>query len=148
MVGGGLVAADHGVPDVRLCIPTPPRIARRSHLAVPALYGLADCWGRDLVGYLDVPDFAFALRAKVREQLRDRRDVTELRSAQTETSRDILERGPAEYRQAVVDAVGAQLVKLRSVPSIVHRADQHAHAMTAHRLKLLDVEQQSAVALE
>ena len=34
------------------------------------------------------------------------------RSAQTETSRDVLERGPAEYRQAVVDAVGAQLVNL------------------------------------
>jgi hypothetical protein len=67
MLGWGTGCVNPEPHYVGLCIPTPPRIARRSHLAVSAFYGLADGWGRDLVGYLDVPDFAFALRAKVRE---------------------------------------------------------------------------------
>jgi hypothetical protein len=42
-----------------------------SHIAVPALDGLADYRRRDLIGDLDVPDFAFALRGEVGEQLGD-----------------------------------------------------------------------------
>src|SRR5262249_27535468 len=37
---------------------------------------------------------------------------------------------------------------LRTVPSIVHHADQHAHAMTAHRFQLLDVEQKPTIPLD
>src|SRR5204863_1546328 len=62
--------------------------------------------------------------------------------------RDLLERGPAEQRQAIVDAVGAQLVKLRAVSAVVHRADQDAKSLTLDRLELLDVEQEPAVAFE
>src|ERR1700724_2750473 len=80
-----------------------------SHIAVPALDGLADHRRRDLVGDLDVPDFAFALRGEVDEQLRDDRHVANLVAAQVEAARDFFECGPAEHSQAVVDAVGAQL---------------------------------------
>src|SRR5215475_12014130 len=120
----------------------------RSHIAVPALDSLADHRCRDLIGDLDVPDFAFALRGEVGEQLRDDRHVADLVAAQAEAARNIFERGPAEYGQAVVDAVGAQLVKLRAVSAVVHRADQDAISLTLERLELLDMEQEPAVAFE
>src|SRR5262245_42668192 len=120
----------------------------RSHIAVPALDGLADDRCRDLIGDLDVPDLAFALRGEVGEQLRDDRHVADLVAAQAETARDAFEWGPAEQRQAVVDAVGAQLVELRAVSAVVHRADQDAESLTLERLELLDMEQEPAVAFE
>src|ERR1700730_14036834 len=46
-------------------------MSKCSHIAVPALDGLADHRCRDLIGDLDVPHFAFALRGEVGEQLRD-----------------------------------------------------------------------------
>src|ERR1700722_11361779 len=121
---------------------------RRSHIAVAALDGLADHRGRDLVGDLDVPDFAFALRGEVGEQLWDDRHIADLVAAQAKTAGDVFERGPAEHSQAVVDAVGAQLVKLRTVAAVVHGADQDAIALTPERLELLDMEQQPTVAFE
>ena len=69
-------------------------------------------------------------------------------AAQAEAARDVFECGPAEHRQAVVEAVGAQLVKLRAVSAVVHRADQDAISLTLERLELLDVEQEPAVAFE
>src|SRR5580704_13647803 len=57
---------------------------RRSHIAVPALDGLADHRCRDLVGDLDVPDFAFALRGEVGEQLWDDRHIAYLVAAYPE----------------------------------------------------------------
>src|SRR5205085_8920591 len=45
------------------------RLRRASHIAVPALEGLAHHRRRNLVGDLDVPHFAFALRGEVGEQL-------------------------------------------------------------------------------
>src|SRR5205807_9858764 len=96
----------------------------------------------------DVPHFAFALRGEVGEQLRDYRHIADLMAAQVEAARDLLERGPAEHGQAVVDAVGAQLVKLRAVSAVVHRADQDAKSLTLERLELLDMEQEPAVAFE
>src|SRR5882672_11443767 len=107
--------------------------SKYSHIAVPALDGLADDWCRDLIGDLDVPDFAFALRGKVGEQLRDDRHIADLVAAQAEAACDVFERGPAEHGQAVVDAVGAQLVKLRAVSAVVHRADQDAISLTLER---------------
>src|SRR6476620_5401322 len=119
-----------------------------SHIAVPALDGLADNRRRDLVGDLDVPYFAFALRGEVGEQLRDYRLIAYLVAAQVEAARDFFERGPAEHSQAIVEAVGAQLVKLRAVSAVVHRADQDAKSLTLERLELLDMEQEPAVAFE
>src|SRR5262249_27164417 len=120
---------------------------RSSQLAVTALDCLADGRGRHLVGDLDVPDFAFALRREVGEQLWNDRYVTDLMAAQAEAACDVLERGAAEDCLAVVDAslavrdaVDTNLGNPGSCPAIVHHADQHAHAMTTHRLQLLDVE--------
>src|SRR5215469_15783884 len=59
-----------------------------SHIAVSALDGLADNRRRDLVGDLDVPHFAFALRGEVGEQLRDHRHIADLVAAQAEAVRD------------------------------------------------------------
>src|SRR5207245_5804893 len=123
-------------------------IAKCSHIAVPALDGLADHRRRDLVGDLDVPHFAFALRGEVGEQLRDYRHIADLVAAQVEAARDFFERGPAEHSQAIVEAVGAQLVKLRAVSAVVHRADQDAKSLTLERLELLDMEQEPAVSFE
>src|SRR5262245_38503368 len=119
-----------------------------SHIAVPTLDGLADHRCRDLIGDLDVPNLAFALRGEVGEQLRDYRHIAYLMAAQAEAACDVFERGPAEHSQAIVEAVGAQLVKLRAVSAIVHRADQDAKSLTLERLELLDVEQEPAVAFE
>src|SRR6476620_7637924 len=119
-----------------------------SHIAVPAFDDLADNRRRDLVGDLDVPYFAFALRGEVGEQLRDYRLIAYLVAAQVEAARDFFERGPAEHSQAIVEAVGAQLVKLRAVSAVVHRADQDAKSLTLERLKLLDMEQEPAVPFE
>src|SRR3984885_2199000 len=119
-----------------------------SHIAVAALDGLADYRCRDLIRDLDVPDFAFALRGEVGEQLRDQRHIAYLVATQAETARDFFERWPAEHSQAVVDAVGAQLVKLRAVSAVVHRADQDAKSLTLERLEFLDMEQEPAVPFE
>ena len=70
---------------------------------MPALDGLADRRRRDLVGDLDVPNFAGPLRDEVGEQLRDDRHIANLVAARAETARDIFERGSAD------EAVGAQL---------------------------------------
>src|SRR5262245_4063535 len=64
-----------------------------SHVAVAALDGLADDRCRDLIRDLDVPDFAFALRDEIGEQLRDYRHIANLVAAQAEAARDVLERG-------------------------------------------------------
>src|SRR5215471_16987486 len=125
-----------------------PSLIESSHIAVSALDGLADHRCRDLVGDLDVPDFAFALRGEVGEQLRDDRHVADLVAAQAEAAGDVFKRGPAEYGPAVVETVGAQLVKLRAVSAVVHRADQDAKALPLDRLEFLDMEQEPAVALE
>src|SRR4051794_6719944 len=69
-------------------------------------------------------------------------------AAQAEAACDGFERRPAEYSQMIVDAVGAQLVKLRAVSAVVHRADQDAISLTLERLELLDVEQEPAIAFE
>ena len=53
---------------------------------MPALDGLADHRRRDLVGDLDVPHLAFALRGEVGEQLRDDRHVAYLVAAQAEAT--------------------------------------------------------------
>src|SRR4029077_21040480 len=76
-----------------------------SQLAVTALDCLADGRGRHLVGYFDVPDFAFALRREVCEQLWNDRHVAVSMAAKAEAARDVLERGAAEDRLAVVDTV-------------------------------------------
>ena len=101
-----------------------------------------------LIRDLDVPDFAFALRGEVGEQFRDDRHIADLVAAQAEAARDVFERRPAEHSQAIVDAVGAQLVKLRAVAAVVHRADQDAKSAALERLEFLDMEQQPAVAFE
>ena len=61
---------------------------------MPALDGLADHRRGDLVGDLDVPDFAFALRGEVGEQLRDDRCIANLMAAQAEAARDAALDGP------------------------------------------------------
>src|SRR5215469_9016989 len=121
---------------------------KRSHNAVAALDGLADHRRGDLIRDLDVPDFAFALRGEVGEQLRDDRHIAYLVAAQAEAARDVFKRGPPEHSPAVVEAVGAQLVKLRAVSAVVHRADQDAKALTLERLELLAMEQEPAVSFE
>src|SRR5882762_9068162 len=127
---------------------TQPTCSKCSHIAVPAFDGLADHRCRDLIGDLDIPYFAFALRGEVGEQLRDYRHIANLMAAQVEAARDLLERRPAEHGQAIVDAVGAQLVKLRTVSAVVHHADQDAKSVTLDRLEFLDMEQEPAVAFE
>src|ERR1700686_322678 len=127
---------------------TRPTSSKSSHLAVPAFDGLADHRRHDLVGDLDVPHFGFALLGKVGEQLRNYRHVAYLVAAQVEAPRDFFERGPTEHSQAIVEAVGAQLVKLRAVSAVVHRADQDAKSQTLERLELLDMEQQPAISFE
>src|SRR5271166_3172918 len=117
-----------------------PAYSKCSHIAVPTLDSLADHRRRDLIGDLDVPHFAFALRSEVDEQLWDYRHIAYLVAAQAEAACDVFERGPAEHSQAVVEAVGAQLVKLRAVSAVVHRADQDAKSLTLERLQLLDME--------
>src|SRR5207342_447422 len=67
---------------------------------------------------------------------------------QTKAASDVFERGPAEHSQAIVDAVGAQLVKLRAVSAVVHRTDQDAKSLTLERLEFLDMEQEPTVAFE
>src|SRR5579859_3200821 len=131
-------------PRVSLCSTR----ATGSHIAVAAFDGLADHRCGDLIGNLDVPDFAVALRGEVGEQFGDDRHVADLVAAQAKTAGDIFERRPPEHRQAVVEAVGAQLVKLRAVAAVVHRADEDTKALTLERLELLDMEQESAVAFE
>src|SRR5262245_44099002 len=123
-------------------------LLERSHIAVPALDGLADYRCRDLIGDLDVPDFAFALRGELGEQLRDYRHIAYLVAAQAETACDVFERRPAEHSQAIVEAIGAQLVKLRAVSAVVHRADQDAKSLALERLELLDMEPEPAVAFD
>src|SRR3954451_10580374 len=120
----------------------------RSHIAMPALDGLADHRGGDLVGDLDVPEFGFALGFEVGEQFRDHRYLADLVAAQAEAARDIFQRRAAEHGEMIVDAVGAQLVEFRAVTAVVHGADQDAIALALQRLQLLDVEQQPAVAFE
>ena len=115
---------------------------------MPALDGLADHRCRDLIRDLDVPYFALALRGEVGEQFWDDREIGDLMAAQAKTACDGFERGPAEHRQAVVEAVGAQLVKLRAVSAVVHGADQDAISLTLQRLQFLDIEKQPAVAFE
>src|SRR5262245_55724089 len=115
--------------------------SKHSHIAVPALDGMADHRCRDLIGDMDVPDFAFDLCGEVGEQLRDHRHIAYLVAAQAEAACDVFERGPAEHSQAIVDAIGAQLVKLRAVSAVVHCADQDAISVTLERLELLDMEQ-------
>ena len=115
---------------------------------MPSLHGLAHDRRRDLVGDLDVPDFAFALRSEVGEQLRDHGHIANFVPAQVEAACDFFERGPAEHREAVVEAVGTQLVKLRAVSAVVHQAHQDAISLTFERLELLDMEQEPAVAFE
>src|SRR5215470_9580314 len=138
-------------------MPTPPSnnqgrpveaLSKHSHLAVPALDGLADHRCGDLIGDLDVPDFAFALRGEVGEQFWDDRHIAYLVAAQAEAVRDFFERRPAEHGQAVIEAVRAQLVKLRTISAVVHRADQDAIPLTLERLELLNMKQQPAVAFE
>src|SRR5271166_4778668 len=119
-----------------------------SHIAVPALDGLADHRRRDLVGDLDVPHFAFALRGEVGKQLRDYRHIAYLVAAQAEAACNVFERGPAEHSQAIVEAVGAQLVKLRAISAVVHRADQDAKSLTLERVEFLDMKQEPTVAFE
>src|SRR6266567_739151 len=82
--------------------PTRPTYSKCSHIAVPAFDGLADHRCRDLIGDLDVPHFAFALRGEVGEQLRDCRHIAYLVAAQAEAAGDVFERGPAEHSQAIV----------------------------------------------
>ena len=67
--------------------------AKRSHIAVAALDGLADHRGRDLIRDLDVPHFAFALGGEVGEQLRDCRHIAYLVAAQAEAACDVFEPG-------------------------------------------------------
>src|SRR5689334_2797626 len=101
------------LPGVKRC-----RSSQHSHIPVPALDGLTDHRRRDLVGDLDVPDLAVALLGEVGEQLRDDRHIADLVAAQAETACDVFELGPAEYGEAVVDAVGAQLVEFRAVSAV------------------------------
>src|SRR3974390_2809852 len=97
---------------------------------------------------MDLTDFAFPLRGEVGEQFWETRPVAVFVAPQTEAAGDVLERGPAEHRQAIVDAVGTKLVKLRAVAAVVHRADQDPISLTFERLQLLDMEQESTVAFE
>src|SRR3974390_1968812 len=97
---------------------------------------------------MDLTDFAFPLRGEVGEQFWDNRHIADFVATQTEAAGDVLERGPAEHRQAIVDAVGTKLVKLRAVAAVVHRADQDPISLTFERLQLLDMEQESTVAFE
>src|SRR5262249_56994705 len=69
-------------------------------------------------------------------------------AAQAEAACDAFERGPAEHGQAIVEPVGAQLVKLRAVSTVVHRADQDAISVTLERLELLNIEEKPTVAFE
>jgi hypothetical protein len=69
-------------------------LIKYSHITVPALDGLADQRRRDVVGDLDVPHFAFALRGEVGEQLRGYRYIADLVAAQVEAARDFFERWP------------------------------------------------------
>jgi hypothetical protein len=57
-----------------------------SHIAVPALDSLADRRCRNLIGDLDVPHFAVALRGEAGEQLRDYRYIAYLMAAQALTT--------------------------------------------------------------
>jgi hypothetical protein len=98
---------------------------------VPALDGLADYRRRDLVGDLDVPHFAFALRGEVGEQFRDYGHIADLVAAQAEAARDFFERGPAEDSQAIVEAVGAQLVKLRALSTVAADASTRLGSIAA-----------------
>src|SRR5215470_11849438 len=127
---------------------TRPKCPKGSHIAVPALDGLPDYRCGDLIGDLDVPDFAFALRGEVGKQLWDYRHIAYLVAAQPEATGNVFKRGPPEHSQAIVEAVGAQLVKLRAVAAVVHRADQDAKSATLERLEFLDVEQEPTVAFE
>src|SRR6266478_5095550 len=86
-----------------------PTCPKCSHIAVPALDGLADRRCRDLIGDLDVPHLTFALRSEVGEQLRDYRHIAYLVAAQAEAASDVFQRRPAEHSQAVVEAVGARM---------------------------------------
>jgi hypothetical protein len=67
--------------------------SKYSHIAVPALDGLPDYRCRDLIGDLDVPHLAFALRGEVGEELRDDRQIAYLVAAQAEAASDVFERG-------------------------------------------------------
>jgi hypothetical protein len=80
-----------------------------SHLAVGAFDGLAHDRCRDLIGNLDVPDFAFALRCEVGEQFWDHRHIADLVAAQTEAARNVSSTG----------SLGS--AKFRSVLSITTR---------------------------
>src|SRR5262249_3823797 len=79
---------------------------------------------------------------------RDQRHIAYLVAAQAEAACDVFERRPAEHSQAIVEAVGAQLVKLRTVSTVVHRANQDAKSLTLERFEFLDMEQEPAVAFE
>src|SRR5207244_10902502 len=80
--------------------------------------------------------------------MRQYRPSADLVAAQVEAARASSERAPAEHSQAIVETVCAQLVKLRTVSAVVHRADQDAKSLTLERLELLDMEQEPAVAFE
>src|SRR4051812_15429409 len=113
-----------------------------------ALDGLADHRCGDLVRDLDVPQFGVSLRGEIGEQRRNARPIANLMTARAEAARDFFGRGPAEPGQAIVDAVSAQLVKLRAIAAVVHRADQDTKSLALERLEFLDVEQEPAVAFE
>src|SRR5689334_18541601 len=88
------------------------------------------------------------MRGEVGEQLWDYRQIAYLVAAQPEAACDVFKRGPAEHSQAIVEAVGAQFVKLRAVSAVVHRADQDTKSLTLERLEFLDMEQEPTVAFE
>jgi hypothetical protein len=90
---------------------------------------------------------ALALRSEVGEQLRDYRRIAYLVAAQAEAASDVLQRQPAEHGQAIVEAVRAQLVKLRAVSAVVHSADQDAKSLTLDRFEFLDMEQERSAGL-
>src|SRR5260370_8087844 len=89
-----------------------PTSSKCSHIAVPALDGLADHRCRDLIGDLDVPHFAFALRGEVGEQLRDCRHIAYLVAAQAEAASDVFEPGPAQPGQTPAHAPPPHLLQL------------------------------------
>src|SRR5262249_31580122 len=69
-------------------------------------------------------------------------------AAEAEAACDAFKRGPAEHSQAIVDAIGAQFVKLRAVSAVVHRADQDPKSLTLECLEVLDMEPEPPVAFE
>src|SRR5207248_2124479 len=86
--------------------------------------GAADCWRRDLVRDVEVPDRGASACGELVQKLRQVSEILEGPSGEPESAGDAGEIAVAEHRSALGHSFGAQLVHLGAVGAVVDDDDQ------------------------